>query len=172
MGPLNLEIKGPNLLGPWKIVKALKNVTERAQKVLNIFGYFNPCLLLIFIYFNSKFKVTCKNRDFEYLYIRTHSKKKNKKNKQFLIDFCHFAFSHLNAATTLLSWVLWNLQCTSLDETSRYVSRLFILAHTKSRVCQFQVCYLHTIHLGVPNLAKGLCLLDQEWKNNEMGINR
>ena len=31
------------------------------------------CLLLIFIYFNSKFKVTCKNSDFECRYIRTHS---------------------------------------------------------------------------------------------------
>ena len=34
------------------------------------------CLLLIFIHFNAKFKVTCKNGDFEYRYIRPHSKEK------------------------------------------------------------------------------------------------
>ena len=34
------------------------------------------CLLLIFIYSNSKFKVTCKNADFEFLYIKTDTEEK------------------------------------------------------------------------------------------------
>ena len=36
------------------------------------------CLLIIFIYFNLKFKVTCKNEDLEYPCIKTHFEKKSK----------------------------------------------------------------------------------------------
>ena len=81
------------------------------------------CLLLIFIYFNSKFKVTCKNRDFEYRYIRTPSKEKMFKifNKTFAI----LPFSHHKTLTKLPSWVLWRLPL--LMKPSRCTSQWFIL---------------------------------------------
>ena len=37
------------------------------------------CLLLIFIYFNSKFKVSCKSGEFECLDTRTHSEGKHQR---------------------------------------------------------------------------------------------
>ena len=50
------------------------------------------CLLLIFIYSNSKFKATCKNEDFKCRYIRTHTKEKPSKisNITFAIQVCLF----------------------------------------------------------------------------------
>ena len=67
------------------------------------------CLLMIFIYFNSKFKVTCKNEDFECQCIKTHFEKKVSN----LYSFSrHFAFfSHQNSLTNLPSWVVWSLLC-------------------------------------------------------------
>ena len=59
------------------------------------------CLLLIFIYFNSKFKVTCRNGDFECWYIRTYSKEKLSKISN--ITFTDLPFSHWNTLTAILS---------------------------------------------------------------------
>ena len=53
-----------------KLVKAMK--VKRVSKILE-------CLLLKFIYFNSKFHATCENVDFECQYIRTHTKDKPSK---------------------------------------------------------------------------------------------
>ena len=52
------------------------------------------CLLLIFIYFNPKFKVTCKNGNFECRYIKTHSKEKT--SKIYNNTFAILPFSHQN----------------------------------------------------------------------------
>ena len=49
-------------------------------------------LLLIFIYSNSKFKVTCKNRDIECQYIRTQTKEKTSKTSN--ITYIKLPFSH------------------------------------------------------------------------------
>ena len=68
------------------------------------------CLLMILIYFNSKFKVTCKNGDFEYRCIRTHFEK-SMRILIFQPPFCCFLF-HQNTLTTLCSLrscVLWSL---------------------------------------------------------------
>ena len=65
------------------------------------------CLLMISIYFNSIFKVTCKNGDFECQYIRTHSEEKSSEISN--ITFAILPFSHQNILTKLPSWVLWSL---------------------------------------------------------------
>lgn len=67
------------------------------------------CLLIIFIYFNSKFKVTCKNEDFECRCIKTHFEEKSLKFVLFQSPFCFF--SHQNSLTNLPSWVVWSLLC-------------------------------------------------------------
>ena len=55
-------------------------------------SYFGGCLLLIFTNFNSKFKVTFRNGDFQCQYIGTHSGKKpfNTSN----ITYAILPFSH------------------------------------------------------------------------------
>ena len=63
--------------------------------------------ILIFIYSNSKFKVTCKNTDFEFWYIRTHTVEKSSKISN--ITFSILPFSYKNTLTKLPSWVLWSL---------------------------------------------------------------
>ena len=50
------------------------------------------CILLTLIYTNSKFKVACKNADFEYWYIRTHTEEIP--SKLFNVTFAIFPFSH------------------------------------------------------------------------------
>ena len=65
------------------------------------------CLLLIFIYSNSKFKVTWKNMDVKCRYIRTHSEEKP--CKIFSITFVILPFNHQNTLIKLPSWVLWSL---------------------------------------------------------------
>ena len=65
------------------------------------------CLLLIFFYSNSKFKVTCKNADFESWYMRTHTEEKPSKISY--ITFVSLPFSHKNALTKLPSYALWSL---------------------------------------------------------------
>ena len=64
------------------------------------------CLLLIFIYSNSKFKATCKNADFEFWYIRTLTKEKPSKISD--IAFAILPFIRENTQTEWPSWVLWN----------------------------------------------------------------
>ena len=68
------------------------------------------CLILMFIYFNSNFKVTCKDGVFECSYIRTHlekrkvkKKKKKKTSKIFNITLAIFSLSHQNTSTKLPS---------------------------------------------------------------------
>ena len=61
--------------------------------------------LLIFICFNTKFKVTCKKHDFKCVNVRIHSKEKTSKIS--IITFAILHFLHQNALTRLpLSWVL------------------------------------------------------------------
>ena len=59
------------------------------------------CLLLIFIYrySSSKFKVTCKNGDFECRYITTHTKE-----KLFKISNITFAILHFHQKNTQTEW--------------------------------------------------------------------
>ena len=76
------------------------------------------CLLLIFSYSNSKFKVTCKNADFLMIpdvpatsgirYIRNHTKEKPSKMSN--ITFAIFPFYQKNTQTEWPSWALWSLQ--------------------------------------------------------------
>ena len=63
------------------------------------------CLLLIFIYSNSKFKVTFQNEDFEYLKIHT----KEKPSKVSNITFAISHFSHKDILNKVSSLVLWSL---------------------------------------------------------------
>ena len=60
--------------------------------------------LLIFIYFNSKFKFTCKNRDFECRYNRTYSEKKEEEKTPYRISNITFAMLPFS----IPSWVLWS----------------------------------------------------------------
>ena len=83
----------------------------------------------IFINSNWKFKVTCKNADFKFWYIRIHSEEKPSKISNITCFYIrHYAFfSHQNTWTKLSSWVLWSL----LDETIRCASKWFILTQRK-----------------------------------------
>ena len=99
------------------------------------------CLVLIFIYFNSKFKVTCKNGDFECRYIRTHSEEKTSKISN--IAFVILPFSHQNVLTKLPSWVLWNLFLL-MKPPDALQNGSFLHKESKIRVPQSQVRYLHT----------------------------
>ena len=64
-------------------------------------------LLTIFIYFNSKFKVTCKNEDFECRCIKTHFEEKSLKFVLFQSPFCFISCQ--NSLPNLPSWVVWSL---------------------------------------------------------------
>ena len=74
------------------------------------------CLLLIFIYSNSKFKVTCKNADFECWYIRIHTKEKSSKISNITLATLpfyqkkntHILNGHPEYLGTYYSW--WNHQ--------------------------------------------------------------
>ena len=95
------------------------------------------CLLLIFIYFNSKFKVTCKNWDFECQHIGTHSKEKNVEVSKVTFDMLHFLNQNLYKLqchpedfTIYFSW--WNHQI-------RFKLRWFILPQRILRYIQVWV---------------------------------
>ena len=75
------------------------------------------CLLLIFIYFNSIFKVTCKNGIFVCQYIRTHSEENRVKFLTLHSPFCLF----------LIKRRYLNLESTSLEKNIRCASKWFIL---------------------------------------------
>ena len=62
------------------------------------------CLLLIFVYSNSKFIVTWENVDFECWYIRTEFEENLFKISNF--TFAILLFSHQNTLTKLPFWVL------------------------------------------------------------------
>ena len=79
------------------------------------------CLLLIFISSNSKFKVTSKNADFEYRYIRIHTKEKPSK-----ISTCAILLFHQKKKILKLNCHREYLY-TTLDETIRCASKWFIL---------------------------------------------
>ena len=108
------------------------------------------CLLLIFIYFNSKFKVTCKNGDFKCQCTRTHSKETMSKISN--ITFPILPFSHQNTSTKLPSLILRSLLL--LMKPSDTLQTHSNPKNAKSRVCQCQVCYLHTTHSSVLKLTK------------------
>ena len=99
------------------------------------------CLLLIFTYSNSQFKVTCKNADSEYRYSEFIQKKTLSKFSH--ITFAILSFSNKNALIAILSI----LESTSLNKTIRCASKCFILTQRipKSRLCrESQVCNLRT----------------------------
>ena len=89
--------------------------------------------LLLFLYSNSKFIVTCKNGDFECWYIWAHSEEKSSKISN--ITFAILPFSHQNTLTKLLSWALWSFKIVHSNTKN-----------AKHRVPQSQVCYLRTIN--------------------------
>ena len=97
--------------------------------------------ILIFIYSNSKFKVTCRNVDFESRYIRTHTEEKPSKISNITFVILHFSY---------IKYFYWiaipsTFESTSLDKTMRCASKWFILTQkAKSRARQYQVCYLRT----------------------------
>ena len=106
----------------------------------------SECLLLIFIYFHSKFSATCKNGYFECQYIRTCSEE----------NCLKFPTSHLPFWLFLIKILQLNCYPEYFGVyffwwTIRRPSKWFILPQesTKSRVRQSQVCYLHTTHSPV-----------------------
>ena len=103
-------------------------------------------LLLIFLYFNSKFKVTCKNENFDLdcRCIKAHIEANSLKFALCQLPFCFFSYPNrpLNA---------------------------FQIVHSspngaKFRVCQSQACFLYTNHLGILKHAylKCACCEDSE----------
>ena len=86
------------------------------------------CLLLIFTYSNSKFKVTCKNEDFECQYIRTHTKEQPSK-----ISYITFAIWPFNQRKKYSNWlaILSTLEPTTLKETIRSASKWFTFTITQ-----------------------------------------
>ena len=130
------------------------------------------CLLLIFIYFNSKFKVTCKNGDFK-LNAGTSEHIPKKICLKFLtlhLPFCLFPhqniFTWLPGLNTLESYFFWwNYQMH------------FKMVHSnprkaKSRVCQSHVCYLHTTHSSVLKISPNVqqMQMTQAHDNTEIQI--
>ena len=85
-----------------------------------------PGLLLISIDSNSKFKVICKNGDFECRYIRTHSEE-TKPSKLSNITFAILIFFFSSKYIAILS----TLESTSLNETITCASKWFILTQHK-----------------------------------------
>ena len=112
------------------------------------------CQLLIFACCNSKFKATCKNRDFEWWYIRTPSEE----NPQiFNITFAHFVFfsskyfnCHPEYFGVYFSWWNHHMHFKMVHSNTK---------KAKSRVYQSQVCYLHTTHSSVLNLITCIFVL-------------
>ena len=125
--------------------------------------------------FNSKFEVTCKRgildastselipKYVNFHYIRHFA-------FSYLCQSCHpecignyillsASWVPIHPSWSILhstSWVHWKLY-TSLDETTGYASRWFILAQLKKakyRVRQSQGCCLHTTHVGALKLIQ------------------
>ena len=99
-------------------------------KIINVWQYGEQNLLLIFIYSNSKFKVTCKNADIECPYIRTQTKEKPSINFQHYIR--HFTFPSQKCFNLIA--ILSTLESTSLDETIRCVSKWFIQTQRRQKL--------------------------------------
>ena len=75
------------------------------------------CPLLILIYSNSKFEVTCKNVDFEYFeyrYIRTHTKEKPSENRNIIFAILPQVYQKKK----YLNWmaILSTLEFTALEK--------------------------------------------------------
>ena len=110
------------------------------------------CLLLIFTYSNSKFKVTCKNTDFECWYNRTHTKEKLSKIPN--ITFAILPFAHKNTYLNchpeyfrVCSWGNHQMCFKMVHSNTR---------NAHSRVCQSQVCFLCTTHSSaLKNVGRG-----------------
>ena len=106
------------------------------------------CLLLIFIYSNQEFKVTCKNADFECRYIRTHTEKETSKISN--VTLAILPFSHKNILTkchpgysgVYFSW--WNHHMC-MKVVHSYTK------NAKSKVRQSQVYYLRTTRSSALN---------------------
>ena len=127
------------------------------------------CLLIIFICFNSKFKATCKNEDFDYRCIKTHFDEKSQKFGN--ISVTVFLFSHQSSLTYLLSSAIWRLlkinkqnKQTKNENKNKHQTR-FKMVHSssnnaKSSVYQSQVCFLHTTVLIWVSLIKVVNLIN------------
>ena len=81
------------------------------------------CLLLIFIYSNSNFKVTSKNGNFECWYLRTHTEEKLSKTSN--ITFAILS-SYQKKKTLNRMPVLSTFESITLDETIRSASKWLI----------------------------------------------
>ena len=100
------------------------------------------CLFLISIYFNSKFEVTRKNKDFYFWFIGTHTKEKQSKisNTEVIILL---SFPQ-NTLIKLPSWVLWGLLFVIIPSDALktvYSSQ----NKAKNKVRQSQVRYIYTM---------------------------
>ena len=125
--------------------------------------------------FHSKFKVICKNGDFGCQCINTHSKEK--RNQKFLTSHSPISIYHIISYQTLFQhhyikklvkvfFSHQNVGCHS-EYFGIYISWLshqirLKMGHSspknsKCRVCQSQVYYLHTTHLGPLKLAYRGC---------------
>ena len=99
------------------------------------------CLLLIFIYYNSKFNVIFKNGGFEFRYTRTHTEEKPPK-------IFNIAFT-LHFPIKIQIAILSTLESAALDENIRCASKRFILTQRTQNIALVKlkcVSYLGTTH--------------------------
>ena len=101
----------------------------------------------MFIYTNSKFKVTYKIADFECRYIKTEKNPSKISN----IIFAILPFSHKNTLTKLPSWVLWSLLLAMKPSDVFKNGQVHSTTkNAKSGVRQSQVCYLYAQAVPLP----------------------
>ena len=113
------------------------------------------CQLRISIYFNSNFKVTCKNEGFKCLFFKSHFEER-------ILEFVlyhsplYFALFLIKIVNLLAS--LNSLESTFCNKITKHVSKWFILTpqnnnnsnnNSKCKVHQSKACFLNTIHLGI-----------------------
>ena len=98
-------------------VYMITHITEEKPSMTNWY---------MFIYSTSKFKVTCKNKNFECCYIRTHTKEKPSK----ISDITFAIMPFYQKKKKYLNWmaILSTLESTTLNKTIRCASEWFILA--------------------------------------------
>ena len=83
------------------------------------------CLLLIFIYSNSKFAVTCKNADLECRYIVTHTKETPEMSNITFVLLPFYPKKKKKYSNQM--GILSTLESTTPDKTIRSASKWFIL---------------------------------------------
>ena len=158
----------------WKLkltsIRAIKNGVQRRHYVIFVgFGYKKSlgssffgawadfhwncersfeleCLLLIFIYFNSKYQSHLQKREIWILVCQKSFRRKPSKISD--IKFTILSFSHQYTLAILSSWILWTLLL--LINSSDVLQKWFILTQGKQNL-EFVnlMCYLHTTHSSV-----------------------